>query len=233
MIAGVRRPRVIRRALILCALALVAAPLHAQSIVDGQRVEFLPSADNDTLVNGVAVVQGYTLNIYPAGSTTVASTANLGKPTPDADGYMRVTWLPLVTTPLQMGVIYEARVLANGPGGSTASAVSGTFALTSTCGTSTITPTSVSVGSGGATGSVSVTSSCSWGSISNASWITVTSGASGTGNGTLAYSVGANTTTAARSGTLSVAGQTFTINQNGVRTAADGGGTDNTAECWK
>lgn len=27
--------------------------------------------------------------------------------------------------------------------------------------------------------------------------------------------------------------QTFTINQNGVRTAADGGGTDNTAECWK
>ena len=27
--------------------------------------------------------------------------------------------------------------------------------------------------------------------------------------------------------------QTFTINQNGVRTAADGGGADNTAECWK
>ena len=27
--------------------------------------------------------------------------------------------------------------------------------------------------------------------------------------------------------------QTFTINQNGVRQAADGGGTDNTAECWK
>jgi hypothetical protein len=48
--------------------------------------------------------------------------------------------------------------------------------------------------------------------VSNASWITVTAGASGTGNGSVGYTVAANTG-AARSGTMTIAGQTFTVNQ--------------------
>jgi Putative binding domain, N-terminal len=211
--APVRRLRFLQRAALALMLALAASPLSAQSIIDGQRVEFQPSPDHDTVVEGVALVDGYSLNVYVAGSSTVVSMAPLGKPTPELDGYIRVAYLPLLTTPLQVGVTYEAKVVANGPGGSTESTVSNTFSLTSVCGTSTINPASINIGPGAATGTVDVTSTCAWGSISNAPWITVTSGDSGSSNGTLGYSVSVNPVTSPRSGTITIAGNTFTINQ--------------------
>jgi hypothetical protein len=54
---------------------------------------------------------------------------------------------------------------------------------------------------------------CAWTAVSNAASITVTSGASGSGNGSVVFAVLANNTTVARSGTLTVAGQTVTVNQ--------------------
>src|SRR5207249_1960566 len=74
--------------------------------------------------------------------------------------------------------------------------------------------TSASAATGGATGSLNVTATagCSWTTQSNAAWITVVSGGTGSGNGTISYSVAPNTG-AARSGTLTIAGQTFTIDQ--------------------
>jgi hypothetical protein len=51
--------------------------------------------------------------------------------------------------------------------------------------------------------------------VSNAGCITVTSGASGTGNGTVGYSVAANGGSGERQGTVTVAGQTFTVTQAG------------------
>lgn len=71
-------------------------------------------------------------------------------------------------------------------------------------------------GSSGGSGTVSVitTSGCGWAASSNASFITVTSGASGTGDGVVGFSVASNTG-AARNGTLTIAGQTYTINQSG------------------
>ncbi len=81
--------------------------------------------------------------------------------------------------------------------------------------TYSLSPTSEFPASGG-TGSVSVTtqSECDWTATSNdTSWITVTSGVSGTGNGTVDYSVAANTGTS-RTGTMTIAGRTFTVNQS-------------------
>ena len=74
---------------------------------------------------------------------------------------------------------------------------------------------SVSVPAGASSGSVNVTtdSSCAWTATSNAAWIGVTGG--GSGSGSVSYSVQANTG-AARSGTISIAGQTFTVNQAAV-----------------
>ena len=218
--APCRRSRVVRSALLLLLFAFCAARVFAQNIVDGRRVEFQPSADNDTLVGGVPLVQGYTLSFYVAGSIPIVSSADLGKPTPDADGYMRVAYLSLLTTPLQPGTTYEARVVANGLGGSTSSAVSNTVILTASCDTSTISVPSVSVGPGAATGAVGVTSTCGWSSIINDPWITVTSGASGAGNGTLGYSVAVNALTSPRSGTITIAGNTFTVNQAAACTYA-------------
>ncbi|MBA3270827.1 MAG: BACON domain-containing protein [Acidobacteria bacterium] len=57
---------------------------------------------------------------------------------------------------------------------------------------------------------------CAWSATSNdASWITVTSGATGSGSGSVGFTVMANTS-AARTGTVTIAGQTFTVNQAGV-----------------
>jgi hypothetical protein len=82
-----------------------------------------------------------------------------------------------------------------------------------TC-TYSISPTSASPSASATTGTVSVTagSGCAWSATSNAAWLTITSGASGTGNGTVGYSVAANTG-AARTGTITIAGKTFTVNQ--------------------
>jgi hypothetical protein len=84
---------------------------------------------------------------------------------------------------------------------------------TPTC-TYSIEPASAAAPAAGSTGSVAVTagSTCAWTAMSNASWITVTSGASGSSNGTVGYSVAANTG-GARTGTVTIAGQTFTVTQ--------------------
>ncbi len=83
-----------------------------------------------------------------------------------------------------------------------------------------INPPSASVTAAGGTGSVAVStgSTCTWTAVSNAAFLTVTSGASGTGNGTVNYSVAANSGAAARSGTITVAGQSFTVNQAAAST---------------
>jgi len=67
-----------------------------------------------------------------------------------------------------------------------------------------------------AAGAVNVTSAagCTWTATSNAAFITVTSGANGSGNGTVGYSLTANSVTNQRSGTMTIAGQTFTVTQD-------------------
>ena len=81
-----------------------------------------------------------------------------------------------------------------------------------------ISATSQALTAAGGAGSVTVTapSGCAWTAASSAAWLTVTSGASGTGTGPVAFSAAANTTTSARTATLTVAGQTFTVTQAGV-----------------
>ena len=56
---------------------------------------------------------------------------------------------------------------------------------------------------------------CAWSATTSASWVTVVSGASGTGSGVVVYEVAPNTTRQARTASLSIGGQTFTINQTG------------------
>ncbi|MDQ3712260.1 MAG: FG-GAP-like repeat-containing protein [Acidobacteriota bacterium] len=78
-----------------------------------------------------------------------------------------------------------------------------------------ISPTSINIPASGA--SINVISlmtqkGCQWNAVSNNSWITILGGSSGKGNGTVFYSVAANTGPA-RTGTITVGGQTFTIYQ--------------------
>lgn len=80
-----------------------------------------------------------------------------------------------------------------------------------------------SFNSSGGSGTVSVLtqSGCAWTAASGISWLTIVSGASGTGNGTVSYLASANTSTANRSGSLSIGGQTFTVNQMGGSQGGD------------
>ena len=71
--------------------------------------------------------------------------------------------------------------------------------------------------SSGGSGSVSVIAAagCTWTAASEAAWITVTSGSSGSGNGTVAYSVKANSSNQQRTGSINIADKMFTITQEG------------------
>jgi Putative binding domain, N-terminal len=61
---------------------------------------------------------------------------------------------------------------------------------------------------------VSTGTGCTWTAVSNVSWVTVTVGSSGTGNGTVNYSVGPyGGPPKKRAGTMTIAEQTFTVNQ--------------------
>ena len=64
--------------------------------------------------------------------------------------------------------------------------------------------------------SVITSSCCGWAATSNVSWITITSGGGGSGNGTVNYSVSANSSPCSRAGTLTIAGVTFTVTQEGA-----------------
>ena len=91
--------------------------------------------------------------------------------------------------------------------------------------TFSISPTAASVSASGGTGTVTVTAAppdATWTAVSNVTWITITSGNSGTGNGTVGYSVTANASTGSRSGSLTIAGQTFTLTQAGMAISYQG-----------
>jgi len=93
--------------------------------------------------------------------------------------------------------------------------------------TVTVTSCSYSVSSAGNTfgpaggsGVVSVTASigCSWTASTNDGswdWIRISSGSMGSGNGAVNYFVSANNTGNTRTGTLTIAGQAFTVTQSG------------------
>ena len=62
--------------------------------------------------------------------------------------------------------------------------------------------------------SVVTTPGCPWTAVSSATgWLTVTSGASGTGPGLVGFALAENGGSASRSGTVTVAGQTFDVTQ--------------------
>jgi hypothetical protein len=69
-----------------------------------------------------------------------------------------------------------------------------------------------------ATGNISVLADngCPWTATTSDSFITVTAGGSGTANGTVSYSIAANASANPRIGTITIAGQPFTVTQLGA-----------------
>jgi hypothetical protein len=85
--------------------------------------------------------------------------------------------------------------------------------------TYSISPSSASPlsSSGNGTVSVTATAGCSWTAVSNnTSWLSITSGSNGTGNGTVNYSYISNPNSTSRTGTITIAGRTYTVTQVGT-----------------
>src|SRR5215813_5290188 len=78
-----------------------------------------------------------------------------------------------------------------------------------------ISPTSANVAGGAGGGQVIVTAGagCNWTAVSNDAWITVFIGARGSGNGVVSFAVASNPIATPRTGTIAIAGQTFTVTQ--------------------
>jgi hypothetical protein len=70
----------------------------------------------------------------------------------------------------------------------------------------------------GATGSVALTLAqrVTWEAKSNCNWITITGDTEGAGSASIAYQVAANPTVVPRTGTLTIAGLTYTVTQEGL-----------------
>jgi hypothetical protein len=81
----------------------------------------------------------------------------------------------------------------------------------------TMTPSTLMVSGGGATGSFQIQTAVNgfaWKAVSDAPWLTVTSAPIGAGAATVQYSVAANNTGSSRTAHITIAGQTFTITQD-------------------
>ena len=94
---------------------------------------------------------------------------------------------------------------------------------TSTCAaTCTLSSPGQPISASGGPGSVTVTATSSWTVVVVHTWIHVTSSSSNNGNGMVNFTVDANTGPV-RTGTISVASQTYTIAQNGTPTGTTAG----------
>lgn len=92
----------------------------------------------------------------------------------------------------------------------------GVYELSGTACTYNITPTSQSFTAAGGANTVNLTTNslCAWTATSNLSWITITN-SNGIGSGAVGYVVQVNASGNQRTGTLTIAGQTFTVTQAG------------------
>jgi len=82
--------------------------------------------------------------------------------------------------------------------------------------TFSISPASQSVSADAFFGSVTVTASaatCAWTATANVDWLAVARGSSGTGSDSVAYGVSPNRQDSDRTGTITIAGQIFTVTQ--------------------
>jgi hypothetical protein len=86
--------------------------------------------------------------------------------------------------------------------------------------TYTLSPSTLAFEASGGSGSVTVTTgaNCTWTAASDRGWMSITGGSSSTGGGTVSVTVTANGGTDARTGTLTIAGQSVPVTQKAAST---------------
>ena len=152
------------------------------------------------------IVQNASDNSTVAGSVAYNSDSKIATFTPEADLAPNIEYRATLTAAI-------TDIAGNPLPGSVYSWSFRTGALTCTYG---IDPATKTIDAAGGTGEITVTASnntCAWTAVASEAWITLTSGSTGTGSGTVEFTVSENTGASVRTGTISVAGETFTIQQ--------------------
>jgi hypothetical protein len=232
-----------QRAAVVTPPATLAAPTP-RSPSGGQDVELRPTL----VVNNAAATGNVGTVTYRFEVSSDSTFPNDPARTITQDGVAQGSGTTSWPIPrdLTQGVVYFWRARAtNGTVTTAFSAVESFKAGGGLCAI-TLSPTSVSVGAGGGSSTITITTSsvCNWVSISNDAFIVLTSPSSGSGNGSLTFSVIANTG-AARTGTVTISGQTITVSQAASGTQGGGNlfagfrlldpgrtGSATTTSCW-
>ncbi len=151
-------------------------------------------------------LQGYRVH-YGSASKNYTATINTGNATSYA------------ITGLGDGVTYYFAITAYNASAESAFSNEVAYTTPQAC-TNSLSSNGASYASSGGAGNVTVNapSGCTWGSSNVPSWMNLTSGATGTGNGTIAYSIAPNSDVSSRSASLAIAGQVFTVTQDGLPT---------------
>lgn len=168
----------------------------------------------------------FVIDLSATGKTTVDAIGNTIAPTPIAQATF--TARDVATGVLSAGAaatlihdvtayvdVAPCGLFGGGATGPICVSVANTSSGSSQACSFSISPLSQSFDAVGGTGTVSVLApiGCAWSATSSVNFISVLSGASGTGNGTVVFQILANTTGQARTGSLFIAGQTFTVTQ--------------------
>jgi len=194
-----------------------AVTARAQAVSDPRVAEFDPSPDHwQVLESGQAAVVRYELGVYVIGTSAPFATAEMGKPSPEADGKIRYDFSAHLAAWQLPGGEYEARVSAVGPEGAALSEPSNPFSFTtddSPC-TFSLNASKVSAPASGGSYGVDVVTGigCEWAVTNALAWVDLWTGG-GSGSGTLAFEVEPNPSTTGRSGAIEIAGQLLTVSQ--------------------
>ena len=184
---------------------------------------------SQTTVLPVTILPNCSFSISPASASVAAAagTYSFNVTTQTGCGWNASTTASWISFPLGNSGTGSGKVTYAVSGNNSLTARSGgiglaglTFGVTQAAASAvfSLNPTSANFGSSGGSGTAALTASpanASWTASSNASWINITSGTSGAGSKVLSYSVAANSG-AARTGTMTIAGLTFTVTQSGA-----------------
>jgi pseudomonalisin len=184
----------------------VSGNLSAVSLVQGSSARITLST---TLSGGFSSAIAFSIASLPLGLTASFSPSSIAAP-----GSGSVT-LKLSATQTLAASTYNLTINASGGGVSRTIPLAVTITPALQAGFS-LGATSASFPAAGGTGNVAVSANLAnaqWTAISNVNWIAIGKGASGSGTQTVTYTVAPNTASAARSGTLTIAGLIFTVNQ--------------------
>jgi hypothetical protein len=190
--------------------------------VDARHIEFNASPDHDTVdTHGRALLDRYALEIFLKDGRIPVQIADLGKPDADGDGTIRLDFVSRLRLPLIPGVTYEAAVAAVGPYGIGESERSNAFEFRAPPCDPWISPTSMDFTAAGGPSGIRVNAGerCTWTAVSNTPWLTIVEGARGDGHDNVIFRVAPNTAKTPRQGTLTVAGETFRVSQDGATNA--------------